>query len=73
MGKIRETEKGRGKALSDYRKVIDDACEFASSKDVPFLFLFVILPLMLMLLDDLVVSFIGDIIENLFELGHCFF
>lgn len=36
MGKIRETEKGRGKALSDYRKVIDDACEFASSKDVAF-------------------------------------
>ena len=36
MGKIRETEKGRGKALSDYRKVIDDACEFASSKDGAF-------------------------------------
>jgi len=39
----------------------------------PFLFLFVILPLMLMLLDDLVVSFIGDIIENFFELGRLFF
>ena len=39
----------------------------------PFLFLFVILPLMLMLLDDLVVSFIGDVIENLFELGRLFF
>lgn len=36
MGKIREMEKGRGKALSDYRKVIDDACEFASGKDVAF-------------------------------------
>ena len=38
----------------------------------PFLFLFVILPLMLMLLDDLVVSFIGDVLENLFEFGNCF-
>lgn len=36
MGKVREAKGGRGKALSDYRKVIDDACEFASRRDVAF-------------------------------------
>ena len=39
----------------------------------PFLFLFVILPLMLMLLDDLVVSFIGGYYRKFIRIGPLFF